>query len=120
MCSPVTASMRRRFEPIEPSDTTLMGPISPVACTCVPPHSSRLGPASRTRTTSPYLSPKKAMAPMAWASAIGDLHDAGGVVDEDLVVGEGLDAGDLLGGDGRVVAEVEPQAVGVDAASRPA
>ncbi len=55
---------------MEPSLTTLIVPMSPSARTCVPPHSSRLlRPASRTRTTSPYLSPKKAMAPMASASA---------------------------------------------------
>ena len=68
---PVTASMRRRFEPIDPSDTILIVPMSPVARTCVPPQSSRLlRPASSTRTMSPYLSPKKAMAPMASASAL--------------------------------------------------
>ena len=67
---PVTASMRRRLEPIEPSLTILMVPMSPSARTCVPPHSSRLlRPASSTRTMSPYLSPKKAMAPIASASA---------------------------------------------------
>ena len=61
---PVTASIRRRLEPMEPSLTTLMVPMSPRARTCVPPHSSRLlRPASRTRTTSPYLSPKNATRP---------------------------------------------------------
>ena len=68
---PVTASIRRRLEPIEPSLTILMVPMSPSARTWVPPHSSRLlRPASSTRTTSPYLSPKKAMAPIASASAL--------------------------------------------------
>ena len=38
--SPVTASMRRRLEPMEPSLTTLIVPMSPVARTWVPPHSS--------------------------------------------------------------------------------
>ncbi len=46
------------------------GPIMPRAPTWVPPHSSiDSGPADTTRTRSPYFSPKKAMAPMAWASA---------------------------------------------------
>ena len=37
--------------------------------TCVPPHSSVDGPASSTRTISPYFSPKNAIAPMRSASA---------------------------------------------------
>ena len=37
---PVTASMRRRFEPIEPSDTIFIGPMSPSARTWVPPQNS--------------------------------------------------------------------------------
>ncbi|GIU87950.1 MAG: hypothetical protein KatS3mg009_2465 [Acidimicrobiia bacterium] len=67
--SPVIASMRRRLEPIEPSDTILIGPMNPSASTWVPPHSSTDGPASSTRTRSPYFSPKKAIAPFASASA---------------------------------------------------
>ena len=56
---------------MEPSDTTLIGPMSPVRRTWVPPHSSvECGPASRTRTMSPYFSPKKAMAPSSAASAL--------------------------------------------------
>ena len=62
------ASSRRRFEPIEPSETIFTGPMSPSARTWVPPHSSvECGPASSTRTMSPYLSPKKAMAPICSA-----------------------------------------------------
>ena len=65
---PVTASMRRMLEPIELSLTILTGPMSPRARTWVPPHSSVLcGPASSTRTISPYLSPKNAMAPSSSA-----------------------------------------------------
>ena len=68
---PVTASMRRRLAPIDASETILMGPMSPRARTWVPPHSSmEWRPASSTRTTSPYLSPKKAMAPRSAASAL--------------------------------------------------
>ena len=68
---PVTAKMRRMLAPIEPSATTLIGPIMPRAWTWVPPHSSieRL-PASITRTTSPYFSSKNAMAPICSASAL--------------------------------------------------
>ena len=37
---PVIASTRRKFDPIEPSLTILMVPMSPRARTWVPPHSS--------------------------------------------------------------------------------
>ena len=68
---PVTASMRRRLAPIDASDTIFTGPMSPSARTWVPPHSSiEWRPASSTRTMSPYLSPKNAMAPSAAASAL--------------------------------------------------
>ena len=75
--SPVTASMRRRLAPIDPSLTILIGPMKPSACTCVPPHSSiECSPASSTRTRSPYLSPKNAIAPSClglapWSSRSG-------------------------------------------------
>ena len=59
------------LEPIEPSLTILRSPMSPRAATCVPPQSSmEFGPARRTRTLSPYFSPKKAMAPSASASSL--------------------------------------------------
>ena len=68
---PDTASMRRMFEPIEASLMIFTGPMSPSAFTWVPPHSSvEWGPASRTLTTSPYLSPKKAMAPICSACSL--------------------------------------------------
>ena len=69
---PATASMRRRFAPTDPSEMTLMMPISPVADTWVPPHNSTDGPAERTRTRAPYLSPKNAIAPLASASSFDD------------------------------------------------
>ena len=95
---PVMASMRRRLEPIEPSDTILIGPMSPSACTWVPPHSSsECVPASSTRTTSPYLSPKNAMAPSRLRLALGGLVGPDAVVGEHLAVGEVLDLRDLLG-----------------------
>ena len=44
--------------------------MSPVAETCVPPHSSMLKPGTlTTRTLSPYFSPKSAIAPAAIASS---------------------------------------------------
>ena len=68
---PVTANSRRVFEPMDDSEVMVMGPIIPRAPTWVPPHSSmEWGPARTTRTRSPYLSPKKARAPMASASAL--------------------------------------------------
>jgi hypothetical protein len=69
--SPVTASRRRMLEPIDPSVTIFRRPMSPRAETWVPPQSSiEFGPARSTRTVSPYLSPKKAMAPRASASSL--------------------------------------------------
>ena len=61
--------MRRRFDPIELSLTTFTAPICPMLRTCVPPQNSSDGPARSTRTFSPYLSPKKAIAPICSASA---------------------------------------------------
>ena len=83
---PVTASMRRRFEPIDPSDTIFIGPMSPVRRTWVPPHSSvEWGPASSTRTMSPYFSPKNAMAPRLGRLGLGGLEVADRVVGEHVV-----------------------------------
>ena len=62
--------MRRVFDPMEPSDRSVIGPIWPSESTWVPPqNSSDAGPAWTTRTDEPYLSPKKAMAPMCSASS---------------------------------------------------
>ena len=95
--SPVTASMRRRLAPIEPSLTILIGPMKPSACTCVPPHSSiECSPASSTRTRSPYLSPKNAIAPSDSGVLLGGLVVAHGRVADDLGVGQRLDAVELL------------------------
>ena len=68
---PVTASMRRTPAATPPSDVTAKRPMSPVARTWVPPHSSWLtSPTVTTRTLSPYFSPKSAMAPPAMASSV--------------------------------------------------
>src|SRR5258705_8328544 len=57
--SPVAASTRRTPAATPPWDVILKKPMSPVRATCVPPHSSRDEPMSRTRTSSPYFSPNK-------------------------------------------------------------
>src|SRR5450830_187507 len=67
--SPVTASTRRIPAATPPSATILNKPISPVRDTCVPPHSSREVPMDSTRTSSPYFSPNKAIAPALTASS---------------------------------------------------
>jgi hypothetical protein len=77
--TPHSASMRRTPLAMAPSETSTNTPISPVRFTCVPPHSSRLsgipsGPTPGTvtiRTSAPYFSPNSAIAPSAFASAIG-------------------------------------------------
>ena len=68
--APVTASMRRTPAATPPSLTILNRPMSPVRCTCVPPHSSRLVPMSSTRTVSPYFSPNSIMAPVVLADSM--------------------------------------------------
>ena len=65
----MTASIRRTFEALEPSETISKRPISPVLATWVPPQSSRETPStSTTRTQSPYFSPNSAIAPSRSAS----------------------------------------------------
>ena len=85
-----------------------------VARTCVPPHSSIDGPASRTRTMSPYLSPKNAIAPISSASALRRLERPHAGVGERLRVGHPLDLGRSARRHRLVVGEVEAQAVGGD------
>ena len=68
--SPVTASTRRMPAAMPVSDTILKKPMSPVRRTCVPPQSSvEKSPMPRTRTSSPYFSPKSAIAPDLIASS---------------------------------------------------
>ena len=70
--SPVTASMRRTPEATDDSLVMRNGPTLAVLSTCVPPQSSMdLPPILTTRTTSPYFSPNRAMAPSFLASSIG-------------------------------------------------
>ena len=70
--SPVTASMRRTPEATEDSLVMRNGPTLAVLSTWVPPQSSTdLPPMFTTRTTSPYFSPNRAIAPSFFASAMG-------------------------------------------------
>ena len=52
------------------SATILNKPMSPVRCTCTPPHNSMLEPMFSTRTLSPYFSPNNIMAPVALAASM--------------------------------------------------
>ena len=61
----VTASIRRTPAPIPDSETILKIPMFSVFATCVPPHSSiDQPPILTTRTSCPYFSPNKAIAPI--------------------------------------------------------
>ena len=63
--------MRRTPAATPLSEAIANRPMSPVARTCVPPHSSVLKPGTdTTRTVSPYFSPKSAIAPAAIASSV--------------------------------------------------
>ncbi len=114
VASPVIASMRRRFEPIDDSLTILMVPMSPVARTCVPPQSSIDDPASSTRTMSPYLSPKNAIAPSASASSLVVSKIRVGVFVSVSALARRSISAICVVGDRFVVAEVEPQAIRAD------
>ena len=97
------------------SETIAKSPISPVARTCVPPHSSRLKPGiETTRTVSPYFSPKSAIAPAAIASCVALTSVWTGVFLQDLLVDDLLDLEQLLARQCREVDEVEAQPIGRD------
>ena len=70
---PTSDSTRRLEAPTDDSPTMLIMPISELDTTCVPAQSSRDHgpPMSTTRTTSPYFSPNRAMAPSDFASSSG-------------------------------------------------
>ena len=85
---PVTASIRRIPAAMPCSLMILNKPISPVRCTCRPPHSSiekglpslSTLPIDNTRTVSPYFSPNSAIAPLAWAAAMSSSSAVAGVL----------------------------------------
>ena len=112
--SPVTASMRRRFEPIEPFADDLDQPMSPVARTWVPPHSSiELAGLEHPDDVAVLVAEERDGAelhrPRPWWSRRPHRR-----VGEDLAVGDPLDLGDLVVGDRVVVAEVEAQPIRSD------
>ena len=72
--APVIASMRRTPAATELSLMIRTIPILPVADTCVPPQNSIELPNWTTRTSSPYFSPNKAIAPSSLAFSIGRLR----------------------------------------------
>ena len=106
----VTASTRRTPAATPLSATILNTPMSPVRCTCVPPHSSRLEPMSSTHLVAVLLAEQHHR---AGPRRHGDGHHAfAGGVGEDLGVDDGLDLRDLRFGHRRVVREVEARALG--------
>ncbi len=97
------------------SSTILKKPMSPVRFTCVPPQSSvEKSPMPITRTSSPYFSPKSAIAPRLDGFVV--LHDARRDFDvaPDLVVHEHLDLADLRGRHRLVVREIEARPLRID------
>ena len=105
--------MRRTPAATPLSATIAKNPMSPVAPTCVPPHSSRLKPGTlTTRTVSPYFSPKSAIAPAAIASCVERTSVCTGVLRQIC----SLTIRSISSSSSRVTAlevhEVEPQAVG--------
>ena len=72
--APVIASIRRTPAATELSLIIRTIPILPVAETWVPPQNSIELPNWTTRTSSPYFSPNKAMAPSSFAFSIGRLR----------------------------------------------
>ena len=89
--------------------------MSPVRCTCVPPHSSvENSPIPITRTSSPYFSPNNAMAPALMASSYFIRRGFHRAVAANLRVDQPLHLADLLGGEWLVVREVEARLPGID------
>ncbi len=111
---PVTASMRRTPAATPLSLTILKSAICPVFRACVPPQSSFDTPGTfTTRTTSPYFSPKSAIAPLATAALYGFSSVTHVDVVPDRAIHAQFDLG-LLGGLHRsVMREVESQTIGL-------
>ena len=110
--------MRRVPAETDSSPTILKRPTWPTRSRCVPPHSSReKSPIVTTRTTSGYFSPKRAIAPSDFASAIGMVVHETSVAFQDAGVDGLLDGAEALAADGLGVGEVEAEAVGLDLAA---
>ena len=79
----------------------------------VPPQSSREKPISSTRTVSPYFAEQRHGAAPDRVVIGHDLRH-GGLIGQDLSIDDGFHASDLLGGQRRVLREVETGLVGID------
>ena len=111
------ASIRRTFAALEDSERILKTPTSAVLRACVPPHSSRENepsPTSTMRTTSPYFSPKSAIAPSARASSSVVVSARTGWSARDPRIDLVLDVAQLVGAEALGMGEVEAQLVGAD------
>ena len=114
--------MRRTPAATPLSLSTEIRPMSPVRRTWVPPHSSTdqpsvlplPSPMATTRTSSPYFSPNSARAPDALASSSAISRVVTGAFCSTIVVGDVLDALELLGAHRLGMREVEAQPVGRD------
>ena len=111
--NPETASMRRRFEPIEPSQTIFTGPMSPSG--------AHVGAAAQLGGVRAGLEHAHDVAVLVAEErdgtdllgvVLGGLVVAHREVVEDVGVDQVLDLADLVGRDRLVVAEVEAQPVG--------
>ena len=117
--APVSASMRRTPAATPLSWVITKKPMSPVARTCVPPHSSRLKPGHRhdADAIAVLLAEERHRAGrhrLLRRSHLG-LHRRVAV---DLLVDDPLDPVELLARDRREVLEVEAQAIGRDQRAR--
>ena len=111
---PVTASMRRMPAATDDSLMILKQPIWAVFLTWVPPQNSVDQPqTSTTRTTSPYFSPKRAMAPIFLASSRAIDWTLTSSASKILSLTICSTLASFLGGDGAEVGEVEVGDVGV-------
>ncbi len=115
---PVRAVIRRVPAETDSSPITLNRPTCPTLSRCVPPQSSReKSPIETTRTISGYFSPKRAIAPSDFASAIGIVVQETGSPFRTrwlTVCSIGLEP---VAADGLGVGEVEPEPVGLDLAA---
>ena len=115
--------MRRTPAELALSPTMRTRPMSPVRRTCVPPQSStdqallapgRVAPIDTTRTSSPYFSPKSAMAPEARASSSAISRVTTGVFSSSTALAMSSTAFNFFARHRLRVREVEAQPLGRD------
>ena len=111
--SPVMASTRRTPAATPPSDTILNRPMSPVRDTWVPPQSSREADIQHAHGVAVFLAEQRHGAALDRVVIGHDLRH-GGLIGQDLGIDDGFHASDLLGGQRRVLREVETGLVGID------